>query len=207
LADPFLELHGADGALITTNDNWKDPAQADIQATGFAPSNDLESALVRTLDPGSYTVVLSGKNGTTGVALVEAYDLDAAADSQLVNISTRGFVETDANVMIGGFILGGGTGNADVVIRALGPSLTPLGVTGALADPTLELHDANGAIIGSDDNWKESQQSEIEATKLEPQNDLESAMFETLAPGAYTAIIAGKGGLTGVALVEVYLLP
>jgi uncharacterized repeat protein (TIGR03803 family) len=207
LADPFLELHGADGALITTNDNWKDPAQADIQATGFAPSNDLESALVRTLDPGSYTVVLSGKNGTTGVALVEAYDLDAAADSQLANISTRGFVETDANVMIGGFILGGGTGNANVLIRALGPSLTPLGVTGALVDPTLELHDENGAVIRSDDNWKDAQQSEIEATSLQPGNDLESAIFETLAPGAYTAIVTDKNGLTGVALVEVYRLP
>jgi plastocyanin len=207
LADPFLELHGADGALITTNDNWKDPAQADIQATGFAPSNDLESALVRTLDPGSYTVVLSGKNGTTGVALVEAYDLDAAADSQLANISTRGFVETGANVMIGGFILGGAEGNANVLIRAIGPSLAPLGVSGALADPTLELHDENGAVIRSDDNWKDAQQSEIEATSLQPGNDLESAIFETLAPGAYTAIVTDKNGLTGVALVEVYRLP
>ena len=109
--------------------------------------------------------------------------------------------------MIGGFILGGGTGNANVLIRALGPSLTPLGVTGALVDPTLELHDENGAVIRSDDNWKDAQQSEIEATELEPSNDLESAMFETLAPGAYTAIVAGKNGLTGVALVEVYRLP
>jgi plastocyanin len=207
LADPFLEIHGADGSLITTNDNWKDTSKADIEATGFAPAKDLESALVMTLDPGAYTTVMSGKGGTTGVGLIEVYDLDAAADSQLANISTRGFVETDANVMIGGFILGGGGGNANVLIRALGPSLTPLGVTGALADPTLELHDGNGAMIANDDNWKDAQQSEIEATRLQPQNDLEAAMFKTLTPGAYTAIVAGKDGLTGVALVEVYRVP
>ena len=207
LADPVLELHGSDGSLITMNDNWKDTQQSEIEASGFQPQNDLESAIIATLDPGTYTAIVSGKNDTTGVGLVEAYDLDAAADSQLANISTRGFVETDANVMIGGFILGGAAGNANVLIRALGPSLTPLGVTGALADPTLELHDGNGDIIRSDDNWKDSQQSEIEATKLQPGNDLESAIFETLAPGAYTSIVAGKDGLTGVALVEVYRLP
>ena len=207
LANPVLELHGSDGSLITTNDNWKDTQQREIEASGFQPQNDLESAIIATLDPGSYTAIVSGKDDGTGVGLVEGYDLNQAADSQLGNISTRGFVETGANVMIGGFILGGGGGNANVLIRALGPSLTPLGVTGALADPTLELHDGNGAIIRSDDNWKDSQQSEIEATGLQPQNDLESAIFETLAPGAYTAIVAGKDGLTGVALVEVYRLP
>jgi plastocyanin len=207
LADPVLELHGADGSLITSNDNWKDPDELDIEATGLQPSNDLESAIVSTLDPGSYTAIVSGKDGGTGVGLVEGYDLNDAADSQLANISTRGFVETDSNVMIGGFILGGGGGNANVLIRALGPSLADFGVTGALADPTLELHDGNGALVQSDDNWKETQQSEIEATGLQPSNDLESAIFETLAPGGYTAIVAGKGGLTGVALVEVYRLP
>jgi hypothetical protein len=207
LADPILELHEADGSLITTNDNWKDTQQSEIEAIGVQPQNDLESAIVATLDPGNYTAIVSGKGGGTGVGLVEGYDLDQAADSQLANISTRGFVETGSNVMIGGFILGGATGNANVLVRALGPSLTQFGVTGALADPTLELHDGNGAVIGSDDNWKETQQSEIEAIGLQPQNDLESAVLETLAPGAYTAIIAGNGGLTGVALVEVYRLP
>ena len=207
LADPILELHGADGSLITTNDNWKDTQQSEIETIGFQPQNDLESAIVSTLDPGNYTAIVSGKGGSTGVGLVEGYDLDQAADSQLTNISTRGFVETGSNVMIGGFILGAATGNANVLIRALGPSLTQLGVTAALADPTLELHDANGALIRSDDNWKETQQSEIEATGLQPQNDLESAFLETLAPGVYTAIVAGNGGLTGVALVEVYRLP
>lgn len=207
LADPVLELHGSDGSLMTTNDDWKDTQQSEIEATGLQPSSDLESAIIATLEPGSYTVIVSGKDGGTGVGLVEGYDLNQAADSQLGNISTRGFVEIGSNVMIGGFILGGAAGNSNVLVRALGPSLTPLGVTGALADPTLELHDKDGALIRSDDNWKESQQSEIEATGLQPQNDLESALFETLAPGAYTAIVAGKDGLTGVALVEVYRLP
>ena len=207
LADPFLELHASDQSLITTNDNWRDSAAADIEATGLAPANDLEAALVITLDPGSYTLILRGKDGATGVGLVEAYDLDPAAGSQLANISTRGLVETGGNVMIGGFILGEGSESTAVLVRAIGPSLTPLGVAGALADPTLELHDANGAIIRSNDNWKETQQTEIEATGLQPQDDLESAISATLAPGAYTAIVAGKNGLTGVALVEVYRLP
>ncbi len=207
LADPVLELHASDGSLITMNDNWKDSQQSEIEASGFQPQNDLESAIISTLDPGSYTAVVSGKDGGTGVGLVEGYDLDQAADSQFGNISTRGFVETGTNVMIGGFILGGESGNANVVVRALGPSLTAFGVSGALADPTLELRDENGALVQSNDNWKETQQTEIEATGLQPTNDLESAVFETLAPGAYTAIVAGKGDLTGVGLVEVYRLP
>ena len=207
LADPVLELHASDGSLITMNDNWKDTQQSEIEASGFQPQNDLESAIISTLDPGNYTAVVSGKDGGTGVGLVEGYDLDQAADSQFGNISTRGFVETGTNVMIGGFILGGESGNANVVVRALGPSLTAFGVTGALADPTLELQDGNGALVQSNDNWKETQQTEIEATGLQPTNDLESAVFETLAPGAYTAIVTGKGDLTGVGLVEVYRLP
>ena len=206
LADPMLELHASDGSLITTNDNWKDTDELDIEATGLAPTNDLESAIVSTLDPGSYTAIVSGKNGTTGVGLVEGYDVDQSANSQLANISTRGFVETGSNVMIGGFILGGGGKEVNVVVRALGPSLTPFGVTDALADPTLELHDGNGSLIQSNDNWKDTQETEIEATGLQPTNDLESAIFQTLAPGAYTAIVSGSGGLTGVALVEVYRL-
>jgi len=207
LADPVLELHASDGSLITMNDNWKDTQQADIEASGFQPQNDLESAIIRTLDPGNYTAVVSGKDGGTGVGLVEGYDLDQAADSQFGNISTRGFVETGTNVMIGGFILGGESGNANVVVRALGPSLTAFGVAGALTDPTLELRDGNGALIKDNDNWKDTQQADIEATGLQPANDLESAIFQTLAPGAYTAIVAGKDDLTGVGLVEVYRTP
>ena len=207
LADPVLELHASDGSLITMNDNWKDTQQVEIETSGFQPQNDLESAIMSTLDPGNYTAVVSGKDGGTGVGLVEGYDLDQAADSQFGNISTRGFVETGTNVMIGGFILGGESGNANVVVRALGPSLTQFGVAGALTDPTLELRDGNGALVQSNDNWKETQQTEIEATGLQPTNDLESAVFETLAPAAYTAIVAGKDDIIGVGLVEVYRLP
>jgi hypothetical protein len=207
LADPVLELHGPSGALITTNDNWKDTQQSEIEATGIPPESDLESAIVVTLDPTGYTAIVSGKNGTTGVGLVEAYDLDQPADSQLANISTRGLVETESNVMIGGFILGNGVGTTNVLIRGLGPSLAAQGVSGVLADPTLELHDADGTLVMSNDNWKYSQQAEIEATGIPPTNDLESAVIATLPATAHTAIVAGKNGGTGVGLVEVYRLP
>jgi hypothetical protein len=209
LSDPVLELHAGDGSLITSNDNWTDsPQMADIEATGLAPTNDLEPAIIATLDPGLYTAIVNGKDGATGVGLVEAYDLDQSVASQLGNISTRGFVETGDNVMIGGFILGPDEAqNANVLMRAIGPSLTDFGVTDALADPVLELHDANGVLLVDNNDWKESQQAEIEATGLQPTNDLESAILMPLAPGAYTAVVAGNGGSTGVALVEIYRLP
>lgn len=207
LADPTLELHAADGSLITSNNDWKDTQQSEIEASGFAPQDDLESTIIATLDPGAYTAIVQGLDGSSGVGLVEGYDFDETADAQLANISTRGFVETGSDVMIGGFILGNGTGGTNVLIRALGPSLTGQGVAGALADPTLELHDADGAIVETNDNWKDTEECLIEGTGLPPQDDLESAMLVTLPTAAYTAIVAGKNGLTGVALVEVYRLP
>ena len=176
-------------------------------ATGIPPTNDLESAIVETLDPGSYTAILSGKNGGTGIGLVEVYDLDQAAVSQLANISSRGFVDTDDNVMIGGFIIGGGGGSGStVIVRAIGPSLTAQNITGALADPSLDLYDANGMIIASNDNWKDTQEAEVTATTIPPTNDSESAIVDFLVPGAYTAIVRGVNGTTGVAFVEVYNL-
>jgi hypothetical protein len=206
LADPVLELHGAQGALITTNDNWQSANKQAIIDAGFAPQDNLESAILTTLAPGSYTAIVSGKNGTSGVGLVEVYDLDQTVDSTLANISTRGFVQTEGNVMIGGFILGGGDDGAQVLIRALGPSLAQFGVTGVLADPTLELHNADGDLAGSNDNWKSLQQADIEATGIPPQNDAESALVTELAPGSYTAIVAGRDGSVGVGLVEIYAL-
>jgi hypothetical protein len=207
LADPVLELHASDGSLISGNDNWKDTQQTEIEATGIPPTNDLESAIVATLLPGNYTAILSGKNDTTGIGLVEVYDLALTANSQLANISTRGFVLTGDNVMIGGFILGGAATDTNrILVRALGPSLTQAGITDALADPTLELHDGNGTLIQSNDNWKDTQQVEIEATTIPPTNDLESAIVAVLSPGPYTAIVRGKNDTTGVALVEVYHL-
>lgn len=206
LADPVLELHGAKGSLITSNDNWRDTQETTIQDSAFAPTEDLEAAIVATLPPDSYTVILSGKNGTGGIGLVEVYDLDAASDSKLANISTRGFVQTGDDVMIGGFIFGNGTASEKVIIRALGPSLT--GIGNVLADPTLSLFNSNGTILSSNDNWRDdtSQAALILATGLSPQNDLESAMVVTLPPGAYTAIVSGNNGGSGVSLAEVYHL-
>jgi hypothetical protein len=204
LADPTLELHNHTGAIIARNDNWKDTQQAVIQATGLAPTKDLESAIVATLAPGNYTAILRGKNGTMGVGLVEIYDLAPDSNSRLANISTRGFAQTGDNVLIAGFILGNGTASERVIIRAIGPSLAGKGVANVLADPTLALHDSNGTLLMFDDNWKDFQQAEIQATGLAPSNDLESAIVATLAPGNYTAIVAGKNGSIGVALAEVY---
>ncbi len=168
--------------------------------------NDLESAIRIALQPGNYTAVLSGKNNTTGVGLVEVYDIEKSVSSALTNVSTRGFVGTDQNVMIGGFITEGGNGSTEVIVRALGPTLSNFGVANALADPTLELRDINGNLIRSNDNWSSTQQAEIIATGLQPSNDAESAIVATLAPSNYTMIVRGVNSTTGVALVEVYRL-
>jgi phospholipase/lecithinase/hemolysin len=204
LADPVLDLYQGD-TLIMSNDNWKDTQQSEIEATGIPPTDDLESAIVATLAPGSYTVILRGQNDSSGTGLIEAYDLDAAAVSSLANISTRGLVQTGDDVLIAGFIVGNG-GSDTVVVRAIGPSLAAAGVSNPLADPTLDLFDANGAIILSNDNWRDAQESLIQSTGLAPTNYAESAIIRSLAPGNYTAVVRGKDGATGVALGEVYNL-
>jgi hypothetical protein len=210
LADPVLEVHLPDGTVIT-DDNWKDTTYTggDPPFGGNPPSNDLESALVLTLDPvnpnvpgsGAYTAIVKGKDGGTGVALVEAYSLDEGADAQLANISTRGLVQTGDNVMIGGTILGK---TSQVLVRAIGPTLAQFGVPNPLENPTLELRNASGDLIFSNDDWKETQQSDITATGLAPSDDHESAILITLDAGAYTAIVRGKDDTSGVALVEAY---
>jgi len=204
LADPVLELHKQDGSIVT-NDNWMDTQKQEIIDTTIPPTNNLESAIVATLDPGPYTAIVSGKNNGTGIGLVEVYDLDQAANSQLANISTRGFVDIDDNAMIGGFIVGGAS-STTVLVRALGPSLTDQGITDPLLNPTLELHDPNGTQIAFDDDWKDTQQAEIEATTIPPTDDLEAAIVMDLAPAAYTAVVRGKNNTTGVGLMEVYNL-
>ena len=204
LDDPVVELRSSTGAVLASNDNWKDTQQAAIDETGLRPQSELESAIVATLNPGSYTAVVSGKSGTSGVGLVEVYDLGPDVVSRLANLSTRGFVQTGSNVMIAGFILANGTQAAKVVVRAIGPSLSQFNINGALANPTLELRDGNGGLVQSNNDWKESQQADIEATGLQPQNDLESAIVAELLPGNYTGIVAEAGGGTGVGLVEVY---
>lgn len=207
LADPTLELHDGSGALLFQNDNWQDDSNwaAQLTALGLGLQNPNESGIVASLQPNAYTAVLAGKNGGTGVGLVEVYDVNQAATSQLANISTRGFVLTGSNVMIGGFILGG-TNNTHVVVRGIGPSLSQFGVPNALADPTLELHDSNGATLVSNDNWQDDSASapQLTALGLAPQSPLESGIYMSLPPGAFTAILAGKNGMTGVGLVEVY---
>jgi hypothetical protein len=206
LADPIIELHDSTRATIATNDNWKDTQQTAIQATGLAPQNDLESAILMTLSPGSYTVILRGTNQSSGVGLVEVYDLSPADGSKLYNISTRGRVQLGDNVMIGGFILGGdGGGSLTVLVRAIGPTLAQFGLQ-ALADPTLELHNGNGALIYQNDDWQSDQEQEITDTGLAPSDPHESAIVQTLPPGNYTAIVRGKNSTIGIALVEVYNL-
>jgi uncharacterized repeat protein (TIGR03803 family) len=211
LQNPTLELHQGSNTLAM-NDDWKEH-QSEVEATTIPPTNDFESAIVTTLNPGTYTAILAGKNDGTGVGVVEVYDLAPAANSKLANISTRGFVDAGSNVMIGGLIVDGGTfgGFARVILRAIGPSLAASGIQGVLQDPSLELHDASGAIIASNDNWKArsdgtSQQGEIEATSVPPSNDAESALVQNLAPGNYTAIVRGTGNTSGIAVVEAYTL-
>jgi len=198
-------LHDASGATIAFDDNWKDTQQAVIQATGLAPSDDRESAIVQTLAPATYTAIVRGSGGTSGVALVEAYDLDPDANSKLANISTRGFVGVDDHVLIGGFIAP--SNNTRVVVRALGPTLQGFGIAGALSDPVLMLFDENGNFIASNDNWGDTQAKEIETTGYAPPDSAESAIIVTRPAGNTTAIVRGKNRSTGVALVEVYYLP
>jgi sugar lactone lactonase YvrE len=205
LADPFLSLRDGNSNLLWNNNDWKDSQQAEIQATGLAPPNDLESAILRTLPPGNYTAILSGRNNTTGIGLVEVYDVSTGVFAELTNVSTRAFVGTDQNVAIGGFITSGGNGSTQIVVRGLGPTLTQKGVTDpVLADPFLSLRDGNGNLLWNNNDWKDSQQAEIQATGLAPPNDLESAIVRTVAPGNYTAILSGRNNTTGIGLVEVY---
>jgi hypothetical protein len=206
LANPTLELH--DGGSVISNDDWRSDQEAEIQATGLAPQNDLESAIVRTLVPGSYTTVMRGANGSTGVGLVEVYDLSQNSVSLLANISSRGFVETGENVMIGGFIVGPvDHGSPQVVVRAIGPSLASSGVANTLQDPTLELHDQNGGILASNDDWLTDRNSSfVLAAGLAPSDTRESALAITLTPGNYTAIVRGANDTIGVGLVEAYNL-
>lgn len=209
LTDPTLEVFQADTS-IATNDDWRDSSQqAEIQGSGFAPTKDAESAIIVSLAPGTnYTATVRGKNGETGVALVEVFDLDTGATSKLGNISTRGFVGVDDNVMIAGVIVSPPNGSdAKVLVRALGPTLADFGVAGALADPTVDLVNSSGTVLRSNDDWKGSQQAEIEAVNLGPAHDQEAALIETIPPGQYTAVVRGSGRTTGVGLIEIYNIP
>lgn len=207
LADPTLELYQG-STLLQSNNNWRSDQETEIQGTGLAPTDDMESAIVRNLDPGNYTAIMRGTADTTGIGVVEAYDLDQPANSQLANISTRGFVDTGNNVMIGGFILGPAAAlSSSVVVRAIGPTLGTFGVPNALQDPVLELHDGNGALLSTNDNWMDDPNHQaIMDLGLAPSMNAESAILAVRPPGNYTVVVSGVGGTTGAGLVEVYRL-
>jgi len=202
LADPVIQLYRSDGSIVAANNDWKDSQPTEIQNSGLAPADDREAAIVASLDPGNYTVVLSGRNNATGIGLVEAYDIDRTSSARLLNLSARGRVQTADGVLIGGVILGGAD-YSRVIFRGLGPSIP---VTGRLADPTLELHDGNGAVIATNDDWQQSQRTEIQMSGLAPTNDREAAIIGNFAPGQYTVILRGKNETTGIGLVEAYKL-
>ena len=214
LADPVLELHDQTGAIIGTNDNWQttqlggvivaDQVEA-IQATTIPPNDPTEAAIVAELNPGAYTAVVRGAGNETGLGLAELYDLSESVPAAVSNLSTRGFVQTGANLLIGGFILGGVEAST-VVVRALGPSLAQAGLTDALTDPVLDLRDSNGVLIASNDNWADTQQSELQAAGLAPTDAHEAAIYQSLSPGVYSATVSGKNSGVGVGLVEVYRL-
>lgn len=202
LDDPTLELIDSEGASVAVNDGWKQTQESEIQNSGVAPSRDAESAIIRTLNPGAYTAVVRGNNGASGIGVVELYDLAQAANSNLANISSRGFVDMGDNALIGGFILGSGA-DTRVVVRAIGPSLNET-VSGALQDPTLELVDVNGVVVRSNDNWQSDQEAELKGIGIQPSHGNESAILAALPAGSYTAVVRGKENSTGIGVVEVY---
>ncbi len=208
LADPVLELHGPTGFTPIINNNWQDDAAQAvlIQASGLAPTNNLESAIDATLNPGAYTGVVRGNGGTSGIGLIEVYDLSQVVLSKLGNLSTRALVGTGSDIVIAGFILGNNSGSTRLVIRGIGGSLTVFGIPNALADPTLELRNSSGALLFANDNWQDDsgQAAELTAAGLAPTNASESGIAITLGPGQYTALLAGQGNTTGVGVVEVY---
>jgi hypothetical protein len=207
LEDPVLELHGPAGFTTVINNNWRDTQETQIKATGLAPTNDFESAIDASLAPGSYTGIIRGNNEGTGIGLIEVYDLDTAAASKLSNLSTRGFVGgTPGDAIIAGFILGNQSLPDRVIIRGLGPSLAAVGVPNTLQNPTLELHNGDGVLLFTNNDWQDnpSNSAEVAAAGLAPGDTRESAIAVTLPPGAYSAILAGLGGTTGNAIVEIY---
>ncbi len=213
VANPTLDIFDANNAKIASNDDWKatqvggiitSDQFGEINASGLAPNNDFESAIIANLAPGSYTGVVRGAGNTVGTGVVDAYDLSAASPARLTNIATRGLIQPGDKLMIAGFIVQ----NAPVraVIRAIGPSLAAFGITNALPDTALQLRDQNGGIVQENDDWKTTQQQELESTGLQPSNDLEAALVTTIPPGQYTAQVRGKPEATGTGVVQVYFL-
>jgi hypothetical protein len=213
LADPTLEIHNSTNDTIATNNDWvatevggiiTSDQSIEILASGLAPGDNLESAIIAHLDPGSYTAIVRGVGGTVGTGIVDAYDLSAESPARLANVATRGLIQPGDKLMIAGFIIQ----NAQVraVVRAIGPSLSAFGITNALADMTLQLRDVNGAIVRENDDWQSDQEQELVNTGLQPTDVREAALVADLPPGQYTAQVRGKPEATGIGLVEVYFL-
>jgi hypothetical protein len=209
LADPVIELHGPGAFVTIINENWRDDQEQEIQDTGIPPTHDLESAIVATLNPGAYTAIARGNGNTSGVALIEVYDLNQGVDSKLANLSTRAFVSTGDNIVIAGFLLSNESAGVDrIVVRGIGPSLAPgsFPASTVLANPTLELRDNNGALLLANNDWQDNpaQAAEITAAGLALTNNFESGIAATLPPGLYTALLAGLNNGTGIGVVEIY---
>jgi hypothetical protein len=208
LQDPILEVHSADGNIVQSNDDWRDTQEQEIEQSGLAPVDDRESAIIMTLPAGSYTAIISGSDNTTGIGLIEVYDLNVASPDELGNLSVRADVQTGDNVLIDGLIMSGAKPKR-ILFRALGPSVKVNGqpVPGSLQDPFLELHDKNGATLATNDNWKDAPNAaEIQATGLAPHDDREPAILMTLPPGNYTSVVRGVNGTTGIGLSEAFKL-
>jgi hypothetical protein len=213
LANPTLEIFNASNTKIASNDNWKTTQVggivtgnqfAEINGSGLAPNNDLESAIIANLAPGAYTAVVRGAGNSAGTGVVDAFDLSAGSTAKLANIATRGLIQPGDKLMIAGFIVQNGPVRA--VVLAIGPSLVPLGITNALPDTTLELRNQNGVIVRQNDDWMTTQKQELEATGLQPSNAKEAALVATIPPGQYTAQVRGKPEATGIGVVQIYFL-
>ena len=213
LANPTLDIFDSNNTKIASNDNWKTTQVggiitgdqvAEINASNLAPGNDAESAIIANLAPGSYTAVVRGAGNTEGTAVVDAYDLSTGSAAQVKNIATRGLVQPADKLMIAGFIIQ--NGSVKVVVSALGPSLAQFGITNALPDTTLELRNANGTFVMQNDDWMTTQKTELQATGLQPTNNLEAAIVATLPPDQYSALVRGKPEQTGTGVVQVFFL-
>jgi len=213
LGNPTLEIRDSSNALIASNDNWKNTQlggiitsdqSAEINGSGLAPGDDLESAIIANLAPGDYTAVVRGFGDTSGTGVVDGFDLSALSPARLANIATRGLIQPGDKLMIAGLIIQNGPVRA--VVLAIGPSLSAFGITNALSDTTVQLRDQNGAIVRENDDWESDQKAEIEATGLQPGDLREAALVATIPPGQYTAQVRGKPEATGIGVVQVFFL-